>query len=97
LDVDALVPVDRVFQRDRLGVLDVGRFALGQSDVIGVGSFLGALLGARPAADAFLQVDVAGMLRELDGEVPRRARDVLDFGERSQLDVQVPADLDQFR
>jgi hypothetical protein len=37
------------------------------------------------------------VLRELDGEVPRLARDVLDFRERSQLDVQVPADLDQFR
>jgi hypothetical protein len=36
------------------------------------------------------------VLQELDGEIPRRARDVLDFGERSQLNIQMPADLDQF-
>jgi hypothetical protein len=37
------------------------------------------------------------VLDELDLEVPRLTRDLLDLAEGSQLDVQMPADLDQFR
>jgi len=36
------------------------------------------------------------MLDQFNFEIPRLTRDVLDFTESSQLDVQMPADLDQF-
>jgi hypothetical protein len=36
------------------------------------------------------------VLQKLDLEVSRLAFDFLDFAEGSQLDVQMPADLDQF-
>ena len=93
---DALVAVDGVFQRHGLGVFHVGGLALGEPDVVGIDGFLGALLGAGAAADALGDIDVAGMLDQFDLEVPRLTPDLFDFAESSQLDVQMPADLDQF-
>jgi hypothetical protein len=57
---------------------------------------LGTFLGAGAAADALADVDVAGVLDELHLEVARFTPDLFDFAEGSQLDVQMPADLDQF-
>jgi hypothetical protein len=36
------------------------------------------------------------MLDQFDLEIPRLTPDFFNFAERSQLDVQMPADLDQF-
>jgi hypothetical protein len=93
---DALVTVDGIFQRHGLGVFHVGGFALGEPNIVGIDGFFGALLGAGAAADALGDIDVAGMLDQFDLEIPRFTPDLFDFAEGSQLDVQMPADLDQF-
>jgi hypothetical protein len=95
-NIDALIPVDGVFQRHRLGIFYIGRLTLGEPHVVSIDGLLGALLGAGAAADALGNIDVAGMLDQFNFEIPRLTRDVLDFAESSQLDVQMPADLDQF-
>ena len=96
LQEDALVAVDGIFQRHGLGVFHVGGLALGEPNVVGIDGFFGALLGAGAAADALGDIDVAGMLDQFDLEIPRLTPDLFDFAESSQLDVQMPADLDQF-
>jgi hypothetical protein len=93
---DALVAVDGIFQRHGLGVFHVGGLALGEPNIVGIDGFFGALLGAGAAADALGDIDVAGVLDQFDLEVPRLTPDLFDFAESSQLDVQMPADLDQF-
>jgi hypothetical protein len=70
--------------------------ALGEPHVVFVLDFFGTLLGAGAAADALGDIDVAGVLDQFDLEVPRLTPDLFDFAESSQLDIQMPADLDQF-
>ena len=52
-EVDAGLAIDGVLQGDGLGVLDVSGLALAQALVELVVDFLGALLRAQPAGDAF--------------------------------------------
>ena len=97
LDVDAAVSVDAVFERHRLGVLHEGGPALAEPGVVSVDDLLGALFGTGAAADAQGLIDVAGLAGDIDGKTADFPLDLLDFAEGSQLDVQMPADLDQFR
>ncbi len=93
---DAVVFVDRVLEGHCLGILDVDRFAFDQVFVEGVVHLLGALLCAGPAGDTLFHVHVAGALDHLHGKVSRFAAHVRDFRKGQELDVEMPADLDQF-
>jgi hypothetical protein len=55
----------------------------------------GADFQAGAAAGALGGIDIAGFLFQGGGEIPGFAGDILQFGKREQLDVGVPADLDQ--
>ena len=52
--------------------------------------------GTVPAACTFVRVNISGMVCERDGKVPRIALNGFDFAVCDQIDVQMPADLDQF-
>jgi hypothetical protein len=95
--VNAVDRIDRVFQRHGLGVLHVGRLALVQVFVIFVIHFLGAFRRTVPAGDTLVHIDITGLLDDLDGKIALVALNGFDFRTCHQLDIDMPADLDQFR
>jgi hypothetical protein len=95
-EIDALIGVDGVFQRYGLSILYVNRLAFGQSTVVCIGNFFGAFFRAQAAGDAFIRIHIARILDQLDLEIARISADAFYLGKGEKLDVDVPADLDQF-
>jgi hypothetical protein len=56
-----------------------------------------AILGAGPATGAFFFDDIPGLSDKGHMKVPRLASNTFYFGIGKDLDVGMPADLDQFR
>jgi hypothetical protein len=96
LEINAVIPVNHVFQGNRLGVGDVYGLSLSEVLVIGVIHFPGAFFKTGPAGDALVHVYVSGMFFHGDGEVTFLSLDSQYFRKGEQLDIEVPADLDQF-
>jgi len=93
---DAIVPIDGIFQGNGLGIRHIGGFALDKAHVVGIADLFGTLFGTFAAGNALALIDIAGMIQDLDLEITGLAADGFDFAEGSQLDVEMPADLDQF-
>jgi len=83
--------------RNGLGVLLIDCLSLGKTLVVVAGDGYGADLFTLPAAGAFCRIDEAGLLPDAGPELPRFALEIQKFGIRQKFDVQMPADLDQFR
>jgi hypothetical protein len=81
---------------DRLGVLLERGFFAGKTFVVFIGKGDGADLGALPAARAFGYVDVARPLADLGLETPLFPLEFQKIAICQKLNVQMPADLDQF-
>jgi hypothetical protein len=96
LKEDAAARIDGVLQGHGLGVLDVNGLSLIEVLVIGVINLPWALLSAQAAGDALVYIHVAGGLAEGGGEVSLVSLQLGELSEGEQLDVDVPADLDQF-
>ena len=88
---------DAESSRDRLGVLFEDGFTLGQAFVVFIGQSDGANFGALATAGALRQVHKAGLLVDGGAEISGISLEIQKFGVGEQFDVQVPADLDQFR
>lgn len=77
--INALVRVDNVFQRNGLTVLDIGGFAFGNAHIEFVIDFFGAFLSAQPAGNALVHVDIAGFLANGNREVAFVSIDIDNF------------------
>jgi hypothetical protein len=88
---------DGVGAGDGLGILFECGPLHGQAFVVIVRKPHGADLGTFPAAGALGGVDVTGTLKDLCREVPGSALQRQNLTLSDDLDVQMPADLDQFR
>ena len=80
--VNAGIAINCVFERDRLRILHVYRFAIAQAAVIGIGNLLGAFFRAGITGNTFGHVDIAGVPGQLDFKVALFAADALHFGKR---------------
>ena len=87
--------VDVGDERDRLGEVNVDRLVRRYLLVELVGVLDRAVFDARRTPRTLLLDDVAGLSRECYGEVARLALYTVDFGIGEDLDVRMPADLDQ--
>ena len=96
LQVDTLFRIDGVFQRYGLGIGNVDGFSLGQSLVVFVRLFCRAFLGTGTAGDALFHVDVSGLSGHRYVKIALLTFDIRHFGKGMKLNVDVPADLDQF-
>ena len=56
----------------------------------------GAFFCAQTACNALVHIHIARVLQHLDAETPFTARNLLDVAQGEQLDILMPADLDQF-
>jgi hypothetical protein len=96
LEVKATI-IDVGDERDGLGVVDVDRPVLRYLLVVDVRIGDRTILHARGTASALVLTDVARLFKQVDREVPRLTLDAEDLRIGENLDVFLPADLDQFR
>jgi hypothetical protein len=94
---DAILWVYSVFQWDGLGVFDVNGLSLSHAAVVFVGDLFRAFFGAGPAGNALVHVHVSRMLCQGDFKIALFAGYGVYLRQGVQLNIDVPADLDQFR
>ena len=97
LKINAVVRIDGIFQRHGLGVWHVDRLAFDQFFVIKVIHLFGTLLCTQTAGDAFFRVHIPGMLNNGYRKIALFTRNFSQFRKGEQFNVDMPADLDQFR
>ena len=91
-----MLRVQGVLQGNRLGIGHIDGLSLGEAFIVFAVHLSGALLSAGAAGNAFLDVHVPRVTVKIDFEISLFTADVHDFREREDLDIQMPADLDQF-
>jgi len=96
LEVNAVVRIDCIFQGYGLRVWHVDRLALDQFFVINVIHLFGALFCTHTAGNAFFRVHIPGMLNNGYRKIALFTRNFSQFRKGEQLNVDMPADLDQF-
>ena len=95
-EINTLVRINHVFQGNCLGVLHIDGFALAQIAVIGIRHFFRAFFSAQAAGNALVHIHVTGMPGHTNLKIPLFPGNFLYLRQGKQLDVNVPADLDQF-
>ena len=93
---DTGVGVDAKCQGNGLRVFDEGSPSIIQPLVVAVDRSNRAVPGAFPAARAFDWINVPGMIDQGDGKISGFPFNRFDFTIGDDIDVQMPADLDQF-
>jgi hypothetical protein len=94
--IDAVGRVDGVFEWYSLIVGHIDRLAFNEFFVKGIMDLLWAFFRAQTARNALVHLHIARVLQHLDGEKTFMARNVSDLTLGEQLDIGMPADLDQF-
>ena len=93
---DTIRWVNGIFQRNGLGILHMDRFSLGKSRIIFTVNFGRTFLSTETAGNTLLRVHIAWVLHHLHFKVPLLPGDAFHLGEGQELNVEMPADLDQF-
>ena len=75
---------------------NINRFSIGKPLIIFVNDFFGAFFITSATRDTLVHIDIARVLFYGNGEISCFTFDGSHFGKGEKLDVQVPADLDQF-
>ena len=97
MDVNAAVSVNAVFQRNGLGIFNESRFAFDDPGIVRIHYLFGAFFSAGAAGNTQGFVDKTRLSNQVDLKVTRCAFDVFNFTEGSEFNIEMPADLDQFR
>ena len=97
LEIDAVIRINHIFERYCLGILHIDGFAFSQALVVFILDLAGASLGTDPAGDTFIHVHIARTLTDSYCKIPRITLNGFHIRQGDEIDVQVPADLDQFR
>jgi hypothetical protein len=87
--------IDSVLQGHGLGIGDINGLAFVHAQVKSILDFPRTLLCTNAATDALVFVNIPGSLDNLNLEVSGLAADGVYFSEGDEVDVDVPADLDQ--
>ena len=95
LEVQTGTSINGVLQGNGLGKRNIYGLAFVHAHVEFVGYLLRALGGADPASHALVFIDIPRMLDDLNLKVSLFTADAVYLGEGDEIDVGVPADLDQ--
>jgi len=87
LEEDAVILVNDIFKRDRLGVFHIDGLALNQIPVEEVIHLFWAFLGAGSACNTPVHVDITGMSQDLYLEISGLAMDGGNIGQCHQFDI----------
>jgi len=93
----AEIGINGVFQGHGLGIVHIDGLAFDQTLVKIVRGLARTFFGTLPAGDALVHVHIAGGLFQGDFKIPQFTVNGFNSGQGVQFNVQVPADLDQFR
>ena len=93
---EARIPVNGKYQGHGLGVTDVSSCAAIETAVVLADRGHRAYAGAFAAARAASEIDIAGLIDELCDKPPGLAFKGFNFGIGNDVDIVMPADLDQF-
>ena len=94
-EMEAFLFINGVLQGNGLGVQNIGGFPGSESLVEGIGYFDFTFFCTNAAGDAFFRVNVAGPLPYLYLKMARLPGYPGDVSQGVELDIVVPADLDQ--
>jgi len=93
---EAVGRINDILQGNGLGILHMDRLSLTQTRIIFIVYFCWTFLSTEAAGDTLRRVHVTGLLYHLDLKISFFPRDALHLGEGQELNVEMPADLDQF-
>jgi hypothetical protein len=94
--VDTMGAVNGVFQGNGLWILHIGRFAGVQSLIKGIFHLSRTFLGANPTRNTLIHINVAWELPQRYRKTSRFPLQIFYLRQGMKLNIQVPADLDQF-
>jgi hypothetical protein len=97
LKIDTVIFIDGILQRNGLCVLHVDGLARGQVLIVKIIHLFRTFFSACPAGNTFAHIHEPGMFQDAYLEIARFAADGTDFRQGQDFDVEMPADLDQFR
>jgi hypothetical protein len=96
-EVNTVLWINDILEGHGLGIMKVCSLPLGQSYIVYIPNTLWAFLCTGAAGNAQIRVDVSGRLEDRCLKAACLTGYALDFRQREQLNVGVPADPDQFR
>jgi len=96
LEIDTVIRINYIFERYCLGILHIDGLAFSQALVLFILDLAGTSLGTDPAGDTFIHVYIARTLTHSYLKIPRITLNGFHVRQGDEIDVQVPADLDQF-
>ena len=97
LQINTVVRIDGIFQGYSLGIWHIDRLAFDQFFIINVIHLFGTLFCTDTAGNAFFCVHIPGMLNNSYRKITLLTRNISQFRKGEQLNIDMPADLDQFR
>src|SRR4030042_1033217 len=93
---DTMRWVNGIFQRNGLGIFHMDRFSLAKPRIIFIVNFGRAFLSTETTGNTLLRVHIAWVLHHFHFKAPFLPGDAFHLREGKELNVQMPADLDQF-
>jgi len=93
---DTVDGVNGILQGNGLRIFHMDRFSLGKTRIIFTIHFGRAFLSTETAGNTFRRIHIAWVLNDFDFKIPLFPGDALHLGEGQELNVEMPADLDQF-
>ena len=90
-----MLGINGIFEGDRLGILHVDGLSLIEPLIVFIVNLPGTFLGTQPTGNALVEINIPGQLDKGNLEVPLLSLDALHLREGEQLNIDVPADLDQ--
>ncbi len=96
LEIDASLLVYDIFQGNRLLVWHIDGLSFHEVFIVFIIHLFGAFFETCAAGNAFLNIHISWMPQDFHVKIALFAIDPYDFGEGHQLNVEMPADLDQF-
>ncbi len=96
LEIDAILAINGIFERDCLGIFDIGGLTFDQVLVERVSNPFRTFFRAGSACDAFVHIHIPWMSEDLYLKISCISFNRGNFSQGDQFDIQVPVDLDQF-
>jgi hypothetical protein len=88
--------IDDILQRNSLRILNVDGFSLAETCIVFIIYLRRTFLSTETTGNTFLGVHITGILDDFDFEISLLPRDALYLRKGQELNVKMPADLDQF-
>jgi hypothetical protein len=93
---DTVNGIDGILQWNGLRILHVDGFSLAEACIVLIIYLRRTFLSTEATSDTFLRVHITGILDDFDFKISLLPRDALHLRKGQELNVKMPADLDQF-